>query len=95
MFTRPIIDFIISDPVMVSVIRLDPWSCWIQWIPDDPWLSLIMAKEKEVELITIRTACSANLPPPLPEKAPHSLPPRATTPHGAATQKAQDHACHH
>lgn len=46
--------------------------------------------EKEVELITIRTACSANLPPPLPEKAPHSLPPRATTPHGAATQKAQE-----
>lgn len=47
------------------------------------------AKEKEVELITIRTACAANLPPPLPEKAPHSLPPRATTPHGAATQTAQ------
>lgn len=46
--------------------------------------------EKEVELITIRTACAANLPPPLPEKAPHSLPPRATTPHGAATQTAQD-----
>ena len=47
------------------------------------------AKEKEVELITIRTACAANLPPPLPEKAPHSLPPRATTPRGAATQTAQ------
>lgn len=57
--------------------------------------------EKEVELITLRTALTENRPPPLPEKAPHSLPPRAKTKEDALEakemppdlRKVEDQAC--